>query len=79
VSSEVIEHLDPSDLELYWDIHLGVMQPNLFVVTTPNREFNVIFETLEGSERSYAREGVEYHLRHDDHRFEYTREEFEHE
>jgi hypothetical protein len=81
VSSEVIEHLDPPDLELYWEIHLGLLLPKMLIVTTPNREFNVIFDTVEelsGIKReSFMREGIDYRLRHDDHRFEYTRQEFE--
>ena len=80
-SSEVIEHLDPPDLERFWDVHLGILQPNMLVVTTPNREFNILFETVEGLSgtpgQSYTREGLEYNVRHDDHRFEYTRAEFE--
>ena len=81
ISSEVIEHLDPPDLEKYWDVHLNVLKPNMLIVTTPNREFNVIFETVEtlsGKQgRGYARDGLNYKVRHDDHRFEYTREEFQ--
>lgn len=81
MSSEVIEHLDPPELALYWEIHLGVLQPNKLIVTTPNREFNALFDEVEkGSEavgRTYTREGVPYRMRHEDHRFEYTRDEFQ--
>jgi hypothetical protein len=80
-SSEVIEHLDPPDLARFWDIHLGTLKPNLLVVTTPNRYFNTLFEmvsALSGErDRSYAVQGLDYRVRHDDHRFEYTRAEFE--
>ena len=80
-SSEVIEHLDAPDLDRFWDIHLGSLKPNLLIVTTPNRDFNVLFETVtavSGEEnRSYVREGLDYRVRHDDHRFEYSRAEFE--
>jgi hypothetical protein len=76
----VIEHLDPPDLERYWDVHLGVLQPDMLIVTTPNREFNVIFETVERlteiPTQSYEREGLDYPVRNKDHRFEYTRAEF---
>jgi 2-polyprenyl-3-methyl-5-hydroxy-6-metoxy-1,4-benzoquinol methylase len=81
VSSEVIEHLDPPDLSRYWEIHLGAMKPDTLIVTTPNRDFNIVFETVEKlsntTGQSYWREGVSYRMRHDDHRFEYTRLEFE--
>lgn len=80
-SSEVIEHLDPPDLERFWDVHLGMLKPTLLIVTTPNRDFNCLFETvsaLSGEEnRSFAREGLDYRVRHEDHRFEYSRAEFE--
>ena len=53
----------------------------MLIVTTPNRDFNVIFETVEtlsGKQgRGYARDELSYKVRHDDHRFEYTREEFQ--
>ena len=82
-SSEVIEHLDPPELKRFWDIHLGVLQPNLLIVTTPNRDFNILFDkvnTLSRTPRqSYTREGLNYSLRDGDHRFEYTRAEFEEE
>ena len=42
------------------------MAPEFAVVTTPNREYNQLFEGMA--------EGA---LRHGDHRFEWTREEFE--
>ena len=81
ISSEVIEHLDPPDLERFWEVHIGNLQPNMLIVTTPNREFNILFETVEKLSgtpgRSFTREGLDYPVRHDDHRFEYTRAEFE--
>jgi len=81
ISSEVIEHLDPPDLAKFWDVHLGVLGPNMLILTTPNRDFNSIFEAvvrLSGKQaQAYSRDGLSYKVRHDDHRFEYTREEFE--
>jgi hypothetical protein len=57
------------------------LKPTKLIVTTPNREFNLIFEKVEQLAgipgRSYAREGLDYRVRHDDHRFEYTRAEFQ--
>ena len=83
MSSEVIEHLDPPDLSRYWEIHLGALQPNMLLATTPNREFNAIFDTVEKmagtTSQSYKRDGLSYMVRHDDHRFEWLRGEFEEE
>ncbi len=63
---EVIEHLDPHRLAAFERTVFEFARPGLVVVTTPNREYNPLFEGLpEGK------------LRHGDHRFEWTRLEFE--
>jgi 3' terminal RNA ribose 2'-O-methyltransferase Hen1 len=63
---EVIEHIDPPrlsalELSVFADAH-----PRLIVVTTPNREYNALFEGMAPGR-----------LRHPDHRFEWIRAEFE--
>lgn len=63
---EVIEHIEPHRLSALIMSLFGDARPNLVVITTPNREYNVLFETLK-----------ENQLRHPDHRFEWTRAEFE--
>lgn len=63
---EVIEHLDPPRLEAFERVLFEFMQPKTVVLTTPNREYNVHYEQV-GADR----------LRHRDHRFEWTRSEFE--
>lgn len=63
---EVVEHLDPPRLAAFERVLFEFARPSTLVVTTPNREYNVLFETLP-----------EGNLRHKDHRFEWTREEFE--
>ena len=62
---EVIEHLDPPRLASFERVVFGEAKPPLAVVTTPNVEFNVRFESLPAGK-----------MRHRDHRFEWTREEF---
>jgi 3' terminal RNA ribose 2'-O-methyltransferase Hen1 len=62
---EVIEHLDPPRLAAFERVIFGETKPHLLVVTTPNVEFNVRFESLPSGK-----------LRHRDHRFEWTRAEF---
>jgi hypothetical protein len=61
----VIEHLDPPRLEAAERNVFEFARPGTVVVTTPNREYNVRWETLPAGE-----------LRHADHRFEWTRAEF---
>jgi 3' terminal RNA ribose 2'-O-methyltransferase Hen1 len=63
---EVIEHLDPPRLAAAEQNVFGSARPATVVVTTPNREYNVRWETLPAGE-----------LRHADHRFEWTRAEFD--
>jgi 3' terminal RNA ribose 2'-O-methyltransferase Hen1 len=63
---EVIEHLDPARLAAFERVVFQHARPRTVVLTTPNREYNVIWETLPA--------GV---MRHSDHRFEWTRKEFQ--
>lgn len=61
---ELIEHLHKSDLEGMPETIFGFIQPKVVVITTPNRDFNVVFPDLQG-------------MRHWDHKFEWSRAEFE--
>jgi 3' terminal RNA ribose 2'-O-methyltransferase Hen1 len=62
---EVIEHQDPPRLAAFERVLFEFARPQTVVVTTPNVEYNVKFETLPAGK-----------LRHKDHRFEWTRAEF---
>ena len=63
---EVIEHIDPPLLDAFASVVFGTARPKTVVLTTPNVEYNARFEALHGQQ-----------LRHADHRFEWTRVEFE--
>ncbi|MEV8556458.1 3' terminal RNA ribose 2'-O-methyltransferase Hen1 [Streptomyces sp. NPDC051917] len=65
VLSEVIEHLDLPRLPALEYAVFGHARPRTVLVTTPNVEYNVRWETLPAG-----------HARHGDHRFEWTRAEF---
>ena len=65
VLMEVIEHVDPSRLGALERCVFGRAAPRTVIVTTPNVEHNVRYETL--------RAGA---MRHRDHRFEWTRAQF---
>jgi 3' terminal RNA ribose 2'-O-methyltransferase Hen1 len=65
VLMEVIEHVDESRLPALERAVFGVARPGSVLVTTPNVEYNVRFETLPAGTR-----------RHPDHRFEWTRQQF---
>jgi 3' terminal RNA ribose 2'-O-methyltransferase Hen1 len=66
VLMEVIEHLEPDRLPAMERALFGEAKPRSVVVTTPNVEYNVRFEGLPVGKP-----------RHRDHRFEWTRAEFE--
>ena len=63
---EVVEHLDSNRLGALERVVFEFARPRLIVVTTPNIEYNVLFESLPSGK-----------LRHQDHRFEWTRQEFQ--
>ena len=63
---EVIEHLDPDRLPLVERVVFGESHPATVVVTTPNAEYNALFPKLAAGT-----------FRHPDHRFEWTRAEFQ--
>ncbi|HEY0449823.1 3' terminal RNA ribose 2'-O-methyltransferase Hen1, partial [Actinophytocola sp.] len=65
VLSEVVEHVDPPRLPALAAAVFGTARPATVLVTTPNAEYNVRWESLPAGEP-----------RHPDHRFEWTRAEF---
>jgi 3' terminal RNA ribose 2'-O-methyltransferase Hen1 len=65
VLMEVIEHVDPERLPALERALFGFVVPTTIIVTTPNAEYNVLFDTLPAGS-----------MRHRDHRFEWTRAEF---
>lgn len=65
VLSEVVEHVDPERLPALEYAVFGSARPRTVLVTTPNVEYNVRWESLPAGQ-----------VRHGDHRFEWTREEF---
>ena len=62
---EVIEHLDPSRLTAFERVVFEFARPATVIITTPNVEYNVRFANLPAGR-----------LRHRDHRFEWTRQQF---
>jgi 3' terminal RNA ribose 2'-O-methyltransferase Hen1 len=62
---EVIEHIDPGRLSAFERVLFDRARPGKVVVTTPNVEYNENYTGL-----------ADNRLRHADHRFEWTREQF---
>jgi 3' terminal RNA ribose 2'-O-methyltransferase Hen1 len=63
---EVIEHLDPPRLAAFERVLFEFAKPRTVVLTSPNSEYNVKWETLPAGK-----------FRHRDHRFEWSRAEFQ--
>lgn len=64
---EVIEHMEAERLPAFEAALFGHARPATIIVTTPNREYNALFEGMAPDA-----------MRHPDHRFEWTRAEFRH-
>jgi 3' terminal RNA ribose 2'-O-methyltransferase Hen1 len=62
---EVIEHLDPDRLVALERVVFEFARPKTVVVTTPNQEYNSVWESLPSGA-----------FRHADHRFEWNRSQF---
>tara|TARA_B100001989_G_scaffold252347_1_gene234071 strand:- start:5122 stop:6564 length:1443 start_codon:yes stop_codon:yes gene_type:complete len=62
---EVIEHIDEPRLGALERAIFDAAKPRVVIVTTPNGEYNELFETLPAGQ-----------FRHNDHRFEWSRAEF---
>ena len=62
---EVVEHLDPPRLAAFERVVFELARPGTVVLTTPNAEYNAKWTSLPAG-----------HVRHRDHRFEWTRDEF---
>uniref|UniRef100_H2YXS7 Small RNA 2'-O-methyltransferase n=1 Tax=Ciona savignyi TaxID=51511 RepID=H2YXS7_CIOSA len=64
VSIELIEHLLPKTLEDFPQAVFGYINPKTVIISTPNADFNVLF-------------GLNGCFRHWDHKFEWTRKQFQ--
>ena len=62
---EVIEHIEPMRIPSFERVVFEFAAPKTVILTTPNREYNANYKSLGEDE-----------MRHGDHRFEWTREEF---
>jgi 3' terminal RNA ribose 2'-O-methyltransferase Hen1 len=63
---EVIEHLDENRLQSFERVVFECAKPKTVILTTPNAEYNELFKNIKAGT-----------MRHTDHRFEWTRKEFE--
>jgi 3' terminal RNA ribose 2'-O-methyltransferase Hen1 len=62
---EVIEHMDINRLIAFERVVFEFARPKTVILTTPNHEYNIMWSSLDKEE-----------MRHEDHRFEWSRKEF---
>ena len=66
IAMEVIEHIDAPRLDVFEEVVFGHAKPSGVIITTPNAEYNTLFDGLPAGT-----------FRHRDHRFEWTRGQFQ--
>jgi hypothetical protein len=69
---EVIEHMYQDCLEKTVHVVFGQLRPKVVAITTPNGEFNVVFNNSNEVSTENTKK-----FRHYDHKFEWSREEFQ--
>ncbi|XP_048229208.1 small RNA 2'-O-methyltransferase isoform X1 [Ricinus communis] len=77
---EVIEHMEEEQACLFGNVALGYFHPKILIVSTPNYEYNVILQrsslTNQEEDPDEKTESQSCKFRNHDHRFEWTREQF---
>lgn len=69
---EIIEHMHPETLQNSIQTVFHQLRPKYVLISTPNSEFNQVFEKNDYDERK-----IDQKFRHWDHKFEWTRNEFQ--
>ncbi|XP_038691372.1 small RNA 2'-O-methyltransferase isoform X2 [Tripterygium wilfordii] len=77
---EVIEHMEEDQAYLFGDVVLSSFRPKILIVSTPNYEYNVILQAsnINGQEEDPEEKTPSQapKFRNHDHKFEWTREQF---
>ncbi|ESK93957.1 rna methylase hua enhancer 1 [Moniliophthora roreri MCA 2997] len=78
VATEVIEHLPPEIFAFFAPVLLGIYSPRLLLLTTPSYTFNARFTSPDTRRTGFPDPTgrTDRVFRHDDHKFEWTIEEF---
>ncbi|XWS11515.1 hypothetical protein CRYUN_Cryun37aG0004700 [Craigia yunnanensis] len=79
---EVIEHMEEDQACLFGDVVLGSFRPRILIVSTPNYEYNVILQksnlTSQEDDPEEKIHSQSCKFRNHDHKFEWTRKQFNH-
>lgn len=79
---QVIEHMEEDEAHLFGDVVLSSFRPKTLIVSTPNFEYNIILQgsiapSQEEDAEEKSQQGRSCKFRNHDHKFEWTREQFE--
>ncbi|XP_020114657.1 small RNA 2'-O-methyltransferase-like isoform X1 [Ananas comosus] len=79
-AAKVIEHMEEDQALLFEDIALSSFCPRILVVSTPNYEYNPILQrsSVPNKEDDSEDKSGPCKFRNNDHKFEWTRAQFEH-
>ncbi|WOK94764.1 small RNA 2'-O-methyltransferase isoform X1 [Canna indica] len=72
---EVIEHMEEGQAHIFGDVVLSSFSPKILVVSTPNYEYNSILQ--KSAMPTMEEKTAPCKFRNHDHKFEWTREQFE--
>ncbi|KAK1282639.1 Small RNA 2'-O-methyltransferase [Acorus calamus] len=79
---EVIEHMEEDQAHMFGDVALGYFCPHTLIVSTPNYEYNPILQKTSSPDKDddmdEKSQTSQCRFRNHDHKFEWTREQFEH-
>ncbi|XP_043689681.1 small RNA 2'-O-methyltransferase-like [Telopea speciosissima] len=77
---EVIEHMEEDQACLFGDVVLSSFRPSILIVSTPNYEYNSILQRTDLSKKDEdpdeKMQSLPCKFRNHDHKFEWTREQF---
>ncbi|MQM10615.1 hypothetical protein Taro_043510 [Colocasia esculenta] len=78
---EVIEHMEEDQASLFGDVALSLFSPRLLIISTPNYEYNSILQRTISPNKEDDLEDKSHsapcRFRNHDHKFEWTRKQFE--
>ncbi|XP_020111379.1 small RNA 2'-O-methyltransferase-like [Ananas comosus] len=79
-AAKVIEHMEEDQAWLFGDIALSSFCPRILIVSTPNYEYNPILQrsSVPNKEDDLEDKSGPCKFRNNDHKFEWTRAQFEH-
>lgn len=74
---EVIEHIEEEEACLFGDVVLSSFAPKILIVSTPNYEYNKILQGCQEDDPDEKNQAQTCKFRNHDHKFEWTRAQFE--